>query len=82
MSTLFSFGAGVIANTDYAAQSSDPALVAAETTDERLVLTPGNPPPAGCLGIRGNHRSVQVVVATGPATIFGYWDSEGDWLRY
>ena len=47
MSTLFSFGAGVTADTDYAAQSSDPALVAAETTDERLVLTPGNAPPAG-----------------------------------
>ena len=47
MSTLFSFGAGGIADTDYAAQSSDPAVVAAETTDERLVLTPGNPLPAG-----------------------------------
>ena len=47
MSTLFSFGAGVTADTDYAAQSSDPALVTAETTDERLVLTPGNAPPAG-----------------------------------
>ena len=47
MSTLFSFGAGVTADTDYAAQSSDPALVTAETTDERLVLTPGNSLPAG-----------------------------------
>ena len=46
MSTLFSFGAGVTADTDYTAQSSDPALVAAETTDERLVLTPGNSLPA------------------------------------
>ena len=47
MSTLFSFGEGVIGRTDYGAQSSDPALVLAEVTDERLVLTPGNPPPAG-----------------------------------
>ena len=46
MSTLFSFGAGVIAETDFAAESSDPALVAAETTDERLMLTPGNAPSA------------------------------------
>ena len=38
-------------------------------------------PPAeyktSCLGIRGNPRSVRVVVATGPATIFGQRDSEG-----
>ncbi len=47
MSTLFSFGAGGNADTDYAAQSSDPALVLAEVTDERLVLTPGNALPAG-----------------------------------
>ena len=47
MSALFSFGEGVIGRTDYGAQSSDPALVAAETTDERLVLTPGNSLPAG-----------------------------------
>ena len=47
MSTLFSFGAGVIQDPSYGAESSDPALVLAEVTDERLVLTPGNALPAG-----------------------------------
>ena len=40
MSTLFSFGAGGSAGTTYAARSSQPALVTADMTDSRLVLTP------------------------------------------
>ena len=47
LSTLFSFGAGGSAGTTYTARSSDPELVTAEITDGQLVLTPGNPPPAG-----------------------------------
>ena len=59
MSTLFSFGAGGNADTAYTAQSSDPAVVAAETRDERLVLTPGNPLPAEA------SSSLAVVAANG-----------------
>ena len=47
MRTLFSFGAGGSADTTYTARSSDPAVVTADTTDGRLVLTPGNALPAG-----------------------------------
>ena len=43
MSTLFSFGAGGSAGTTYTARSSHPALVTADTTDRRLVLTPVAP---------------------------------------
>ena len=42
MSTLFSLGEGGSADTTFTARSSDPALVLAAVTDERLVLTPGN----------------------------------------
>ena len=42
VSALFSFGAGGSANTTYTARSSRPALVTADTTDTRLVLTPGD----------------------------------------
>ena len=47
LSTLFSFGAGGSGGTTYTARSSDPELVTSEITDGQLVLTPGNPPPAG-----------------------------------
>ena len=47
LSTLFSFGAGGSAGTTYTARSSDPELVTSKITDGQLVLTPGNPPPAG-----------------------------------
>ena len=39
----FSFGAGGSAGTTYTARSSQPALVTADTTDRRLVLTPVAP---------------------------------------
>ena len=42
MSTLFSLGEGGSVDTTFTARSSDPALVLAAVTDERLVLTPGN----------------------------------------